>query len=169
LTKENRFVFWWYAEFLGVGYVPDRNGWQVAVIFDKLSEANKVWKAQIEPLNETSINLSFLEDASGYKFMFYSLPLLALPKSNFGLYRSLDISKHYLKFKEECGGKAFLRFATLGTEPFPILMEGSKPISEIKFMKREDVARSSPEWIAEEAQRCASADAKKSRSPDYIY
>jgi hypothetical protein len=168
LAKENTLVFWWYAEFLGIGYVHDRIGWNVAVIFDKPSEANQVWKEQIEPLNENSIRLSFLEDESGYKFIFYSLPLLQLPKSNFGLYRSLDISKHYLKFQEECGGKAFLRFAVLGTEPMPVLMEGSKLVTEIKFMKRKDVARNSPEWIAEEVQKRARADAKKTGTHGYI-
>jgi hypothetical protein len=161
LEEENHFIFWWYAEFLGMGYLRVGKGWHIAVIFESRSEANKVWEEQIVPFDDESIRISFVEDESQYKFILYSFPHLPKPKSNFGLYRTLDISKNYQKFRENSGGKAFLSFAVLGTEPELVLMEGSKLVTQIKFMKRKDVTENSPEWIAEEAQKRARDAAKE--------
>jgi hypothetical protein len=160
LTKEENIICFWFTDFLGVGYFPSTDGIQVLVVFKNSSDAAKVWKEHIAPLNEKSIKLSFVEKNSGYKFMLYSLPLQPLPKTNFGLYRSLDISEHYLGFKNKCKGEALLRFAVLGNDPSPTLMDGSKQVA-VKFMNFKDVTENSPENMAEEAQNRAREDAKK--------
>ena len=157
-----------YAEFLGIGYISDGKSWYVAVLFKDRSEAAKIWEERIEPLDDKNIKISFVEDDPQYKFILYSLPQLPIPKTNFGLYRTLDLSKHYLKFKEASNGKAFLRFAFSGSDTEPVILEGSKVITEIKFIKRKDITKNTPEWIALESQKQAKADAKKSETHEYI-
>lgn len=157
MTEEDRFAFWTYGDFLGIMYLRDQKGWHIGIIFNNPTEGKKVWEKELESLNEKSLTMSFMDDASEYKFLLYSLPLMPLPKYNFSLYRSFDISNTYQKFKKESDGKAFLQFAIMGNSGIPTLTEKSKLITNIKFIKLSEVSHNSPEWIALEAQKLAHA------------
>lgn len=157
MKKKNVFVCTWFVNFLGVGYLLDNMGWHVFPIFSNPSDHKKIWDEQIEPINENDLRLRFIEDAGEYRFLLYAHPFPSPKKEySFGLYRGhMDISKIYLKFKKESKGMAFFRFALLGTTENPTISERSKLITDIKFMKIDEIVKNSPEWMAVSSQQLA--------------
>ncbi len=148
----------WFADFLGVGYILDDRGWSVFPIFPNISDAQKIWTEELESLDEKSLRMRFIEYGREYKFILYPSPL-SKQGTNFCFYRSLALSHNYRMFKEKSKGKVLFRFGILEKklEPIkdskPIFFNKSKMVTDIKFMKSEDVTKNSIEWVAEEVQR----------------
>lgn len=161
MSKDGLINFWTYANFLGIGYFRDNQNWHISPLFSSAKEAKDVWDNEIKPMDEKSINMSFIERKTEYKFFVYSSPLQLLPKNNFSLFRSLDISQNYQMFKREFNGKVLFEFAVLA-EPEPVIISGQKVISNVNFIKANEVKPNSPEWLALEAQKRAREDARKS-------
>ena len=154
-------MFCTYAEFLGIGYIRDDQAWHISVLFNDLKEAKQVWDAQFKRLDGKNITISFVECKKDYKFMVYSTPLKKSPAINFSLYRSLEISRNYQYFKKGFDGKVRLDFAIM---PNLIILGEFKIITNVKFIKEEEIEPNSPEWIAREAQNKAKNSDMKSGS-----
>jgi hypothetical protein len=148
----NYFTTLWYTDFLGIGYILDNNGWSVFPIFSNLMNAQKLWTEHIEPLDEKSLKMRFIEYNGDYKFILYPFPFTK-GKTNFGFYRSLESSKNYSVFKQKFNGEVLFRFGMLGKDSEPIYYPKSKLVTDVKFMKNSEVVENSIEWIAEEVQR----------------
>ena len=142
----------WYTDYLGVGYAYDNKGWQVFSIFSNSSNAKKIWKNQIEPLEDQTLKMRFIEHGSEYKFILYPFPFQQ-DKLNFGFYRSLNSSGIYNKFKRSFFGSVSFAFATIGDGIKPCIFNKTKLVSDIKFMNKMDVLENSVEWIAEKSQQ----------------
>jgi len=141
----------WYADYLGIGYVCDKKGWSVFSIFSSRSNAEMIWNDQIEPLDETTLKMRFIECGNEYEFILYAYPFQR-EKANFGFYRSLSSSETYNVFKRNFSGEAFLTFGTIGDGLKPDILNKAKLVSDVKFVKSIDVKENSIEWIAEVAQ-----------------
>jgi len=96
--------------------------------------------------------MRFIELNGDYEFTLYPYPF-SKERPNFGFYRHLDTSETYIVFKQKFKGKAFFRFGTFGTGPEPVISSKSKLVTDIKFMKSNEVVRNSPEWLARESQK----------------
>jgi hypothetical protein len=143
----------WYTEFLGIGYIQlPKVGWHVFPIFTNTSDAEKIWIEQIEPLDEKSLKMRFVEYGSEYKFILYPFPW-SKEKTNFCFYRSLGSSETYNVFKKNFDGRVYFTFGKFGNSQYPILLRNSKLVTDIRFMKSSEVKPNSIEWIAEDVQR----------------
>jgi hypothetical protein len=157
MTDNGEIAVTWFAHYLGLGYLLDRRGWHIFPIFKEASEARQVWDECVDPLDETGLRMRFVELDGEYEFILYSEPF-SKEKPNFGFYRRFDISQNYGVFKQRCTGTAFFRFGVLRAGQSPLVFKKFKVVTNIKFMKREEIAKGSPEWWAREAQRLARKD-----------
>ena len=157
MSADSKYILWTYAEFLGIGYIRDNQGWHIIVLFKSSKEAKQVWDAEFKNLDENSITISFIETPLDYKFLVYSTPLKKMPAINFSLYRSLDISQNYLTFKNGFNGKVLLEFAVV-TQQRPEIFTKQKNIINVKFTKLNEVKPNTPEWLALETQKRAKAE-----------
>ncbi len=152
MADVNYLNFIWYTDYLGVGYSYVNKGWQVFPIFSNPANAKKLWKNEIEPLEEQTLKMRFIEHGNEYKFVLYPFPFQK-DKLNFGFYRSLNSSGIYDKFKRSFCGKVSFAFATIGDGIKPSIFSKTKLVSDVKFRKNMDVLENSIEWIAEKSQR----------------
>ena len=97
----------WFTDYLGVAYAGDPNGWLVFPIFSSPAKAEALWNEKIEPMNEQSLRMRFIEYGDKYRFIMYSEPLRA-DKINFAFYRSMGSSETYKIFKANFSGKVYL-------------------------------------------------------------
>jgi hypothetical protein len=161
MSEDGRYMFLIYAEFLGIGYIRDNQGWHISVLFQNPGEAKQVWDAEFKNLDGKRITISFIETPFDYKFFVYSTPLKKMPVNNFSLYRSLDISQNYIMFKKGFNGKVMFEFAIV-SGPQPAIFSDYKTITDVKFTKLSEVKPNSPEWLALQVQKKAREDGKKS-------
>ena len=150
MAQKDSYLFFTYADFLGIGYIGDVQGWHISVLFSSPKEAKQVWDAQFKHLDEKNITISFVERTTDYKFMVYSTPLKKSPATNFSLYRSLDISRNYQYFKKGFDGKVRLDFAVM---PNPVILGDFKTVTNVKFIKENEIKPNSPEWIARDTTK----------------
>lgn len=142
----------WYTDYVGIGYIRNNEGWHVFPIFSNSSEAKRIWDKQIEPLDERNLRMRFVEYNAEYKFILYSFPF-SKEKTNFGFYRSLGSSDTYSVFKKNFNGQAYFTFGIFVGDSTPTIYHKSKLVTDIKFMKSNEVKENSIEWIAEEVQK----------------
>ncbi len=153
MSDEDYFAAVWYAEFLGIGYLRNKKGWHVFLLFTNSKNAEEIWEKEIDPIDEKTLRMRFIERENGeYTFILYPFPFLP-EKSNFSFYRKLGFSNSYKVFKNDFKGKAYFTFSTL--RDYPTVYEKAKLVTDVKFMKNSEVTENSPEWIAEEVQRQA--------------
>ena len=150
-NKKKPHVVVWYTEYLGVGYLYDGHDWSVFLLFEKSSDAGKVWNNEVKPLDEKSLKMRFVELNEDYEFILYSEPF-STERPNWAFYRHLDTSETYKIFKQRCGGQAYFRFGIKKGQKVT-LFKASKLVTDIKFLKPNQIARNTPEWIAREVQR----------------
>lgn len=154
MALKDKFIVVWYAEYMGIGYLLDDEGWHVFPLFRNSSDAKKIWDEYIEQLDEKNLRMRFIELDGEYEFILYAHPFFK-EKPNFGFFRHLDSSEYYKTFKQKSQGKAFFRFGVFRTGEEPIIFQKSKLVTDIKFMKSHEVAKNSIEWTARESQRRA--------------
>jgi hypothetical protein len=142
----------WYTDYLEVGYAYEKKGWQVFPVFSSPSNAKKIWNNQVEPLEDQTLKMRFIEHGNEYKFICYPFPFQK-DKLNFGFYRSINSSGAYNKFRRSFFGKVSFAFATIGDGIKPNIFNKTKQVSDVKFMKNTDVMENSIEWIAEKSQQ----------------
>ncbi|HUK85171.1 MAG TPA: hypothetical protein VLU95_04845 [Candidatus Acidoferrum sp.] len=152
MADVNYLNFIWYTDYLGVGYLYVNKGWQVFPLFNNPANAKKLWKNEIEPIEEETLKKRFIEHGNEYKFVLYPFPFQK-NKLNFGFYRSLNSSGAYNKFKRSFFGKVSFAFATIGDGIKPYIFNKTKQVSDVKFMKNTDLVKNSVEWFAEKSQQ----------------
>ena len=74
MSDEKYFSAIWYADFVGIGYIQNNEGWHVFPIFTNQSDAKQLWDKYIEPLEEENLRMRFIELEAEYKFILYSFP-----------------------------------------------------------------------------------------------
>ena len=151
MSDNDYFNMLWFTDYLGIGYACDKKGWLVFPVFSSSTNAKMIWNKHIEPLEEQTLKMRFIEEGSEYKFVLYPLPLQK-GKLNFGLYRSLSFSQTYNKFRRSLFGKVFFSFGTIGDGLRPDIFSKRKLVSDVKFLKKADVNENSVEWIVERVQ-----------------
>jgi hypothetical protein len=161
MDKKDLYMNVWYAEFAGVGYVFDGKEWCVFPLFKNESDAKKIWKEQMEPLNEKNLKMRFIELDGEYEFLLYPHPF-SQQKVNFGFYRHLDSSDNYRVFKQKCKGRALFRFGVLEGQN-PSMLHETKLVTDVKFMEKSQVRKDSIEWMAEDVQRQAKKKERQDR------
>ena len=154
MPDKEYFAAVWYCDFLGIGYLRNSKGWHVFPMFTNSMEAEEIWEKEIEPLEEKTLKMRFIEYENGKYVYLYPFPFLQ-GKTNFSFYRSIGFSDSYNVFKKDFEGKAYFTFGIIRDSP--TTYGKSKLVTDIKFMKNSEVAKNSPEWIAEQVQRHARA------------
>jgi len=152
MSGHDYFNIIWFTDYLGIGYAFNQKDWLVFPIFSSPSNAKMLWIDQIEPIDEQTLKMRFIENGNEYTFILYPFPFQN-DKLNFGFYRRISSSETYNIFKRNFSGKAFFTFGTIGDGTKPNIFNKTKLVSNIKFMKKEDVTKDSIEWIAETIQR----------------
>jgi hypothetical protein len=155
MPKKEYLATVWYTGSIGIAYLLNKEGWKVFPVFTNSVDAQEIWEKEIDPIDEKTLKMRFIEDENGeYKFILYPFP--SPPgKLSFGFYKSMRSSTFYSRFKKKFDGKAYFTFGIARDSPTTYVK--SKLVTDIKFMKKSEVLKNSPEWFAEEYQRHARA------------
>ncbi len=141
-----------FTEYLGLGYIFDKRVWNVFPVFGDYFEAQKLWNNLVEPVEERSLKMRFIEHQDGYKFMLFTEPF-SQKDATFAFYRRLNISGNYRAFKSGFKDQVVFRFGILDSESRPNYLSKSKVVTNVKFLNQESLQENSIEWLIEESQR----------------
>ncbi len=97
----------WNDGFMGIAYRYFDLRMNVAPLFEERSPAANLWHETIYWWPDHSIRLRFVEEDRKYWFILGSDS--RRPDSNLALYKLLDRSENYERFKRGHGGEAYLR------------------------------------------------------------
>lgn len=137
-----------FSDFLGIGYFGDRSQHVIAPIFDLRQSAERAWARVMEP---PLFHAVFVEHPGKYEFIAYPVKLKQ-DQMNHVLYRSFSSLDSLRKFKNSCGGRAFIKFGwhdLTKAQKFDVLAQYA-PVDSVEFVKAEDVR---PGTLVEQIRR----------------
>ena len=101
----------WISDFLGVGYRYTDIIMNVLILYDDRKRAIKIWNENIHWWPDDQIVLRFIEDGDYYWFILYLRGKNLFSKENVGFFKKNQLTKNYLRFKENFDQKTILRFS----------------------------------------------------------
>ena len=125
----------WYHDFLGIGYHVYDVRPSIFLIFDGRRNVINTWNKIIKYFPDDEIKIRFVENDSTYEFVLYCQSRILL--TTWVFLKSLKISEHYKKFKDEYDGAALLKLALYvpkkDTHELEIF-KYKKRVTDIKFL-----------------------------------
>jgi hypothetical protein len=126
-----------FSDFLGIGYFGDKSQHVIAPIFDLRQNAERAWARVMEaPL----FHAVFVEHPAKYEFI--ARPAELKPDQiNHVLYRSFSSLDSLHRFKNSCGGRAYIKFGwhdLTKAQKFDVLVQYAA-VDSVEFVKAEEV------------------------------
>lgn len=135
----------WSENCEDVGYALGKNI-IMYMLFEKEreKEIERVWKSRMEPFDDDEFKLKFIEDGDEYAFVIYRKH--PGEESSIWLCRAgLEANGHYTNFKRSLQDELLFTYGLSRGERFR-LSERYKIISDIQFIKRSEIDKSSNLW-----------------------
>ena len=145
LSNEN--AIRWMNDFLGVGYRFYDLRMNVFPIFSDKKQAIRVWESVIKWWADPSIKIRFVEIGDDYWFIMTGDS--PFPESNKSLFKVLEKSEHYERFKKGHDEEAYLRMGIYREKDksSPIdLFKKKKIVTDIKFLQENQVKDDELAW-----------------------
>ena len=145
LSNEN--TIRWMNDFLGVGYRFYDLRMNVFPIFSDKKQAIRVWESVIKWWADPSIKIRFVEIGDDYWFIMTGDS--PFPESNKSLFKVLEKSEHYERFKKGHDEEAYLRMGIYREKDksSPIdLFKKKKIVTDIKFLQENQVKDDELAW-----------------------
>lgn len=111
---------------------------------EKEKEIDRAWRKRMDPFDDDEFQLKFIEDGEEYAFAIYRKP----PEEGSSIWlcrAGLEANGHYTNFKRSLQGELLFTFGLSRGERFR-LSERYKIISDIEFIKRSEIDKSSDLW-----------------------
>lgn len=144
----------WFHDFLGVGYRPQDPYTMLLLLFKNRSGASKIWHDVLRWWIDDEIKIRFIEVDDRYRFLMYCETRIL--EDTWVFVKMLKISGHYRKFKESYKNRAFLGLAVYRpkNDSYNLhVLKNTKNITDVQFLKEEDVEEGSIIWRSREALR----------------
>ena len=145
LSNENAIS--WMNDFLGVGYRFYDLRMNVFPIFSDKKQAIKIWESVVKWWADPSIKIRFVEIGDDYWFIMTGDS--PFPESNKSLFKVLEKSEHYERFKKGHDEEAYLRMGIYREKDksSPIdLFKKKKIVTDIKFLQENQVKDDELAW-----------------------
>lgn len=130
----------WFEDFLGLGYhvydiIPS-----IYLILDSRTKIRTTWNNIIKYWPDDEIKIRFFEGDNNYEFVLYGQSRILT--TTWVFVKSLKISEHYRKFKEEYNGSTTLQLALYFPKEKKYELEifkFKKKVTDVQFLKTQDI------------------------------
>ena len=130
----------WFEDFLGLGYHVYDMIPSIYLIFDSRKKIRDTWNDIIKYWPDDEVKIRFFEGDVNYEFVLYGQSRILT--TTWVFVKSLKISEHYGKFKEEYNGSVSLQLALYFPKEKKYELEifkFKKKVTDVQFLKAQDV------------------------------
>ena len=130
----------WFEDFLGLGYHVYDMIPSIYLILDTRKKIRNTWNDIIKYWPDDEIKIRFFEGDVNYEFVLYGQSRILT--TTWVFVKSLKISEHYRKFKEEYNGTVSLQLALYFPKEQKYELEifkFKKKVTDVQFLNAQDV------------------------------